>query len=106
MTAHIEVDTDTGLVHTVLGTAANVNNVTQEHALVHGKETNVFADSGYQSAEKREEPQDIDVDWHVAMHKGKGKVFDKSTPKGVIMGRLEMAGIGAIGVGFLKVVIR
>ena len=45
MKAHIGVDADSGLVHTVVGTAANVNDVTQAHALVHGAETDVFADS-------------------------------------------------------------
>ncbi|WP_246637511.1 IS5 family transposase [Burkholderia catarinensis] len=34
MKAHIGVDADSGLVHTVVGTAANVNDVTQAHALV------------------------------------------------------------------------
>lgn len=34
MKAHIGVDADSGLVHTVIGTAANVNDVTQAHALL------------------------------------------------------------------------
>ena len=34
MKAHIGVDAHSGLVHTVVGTAANVNDVTQAHALV------------------------------------------------------------------------
>ena len=38
MKAHIGVDADSGLVHTVIGTAANVNDVTQAGALVHGEE--------------------------------------------------------------------
>ncbi len=37
MKAHIGVDM-TGLVHTVVGTAANVHDVTQAHALLHGEE--------------------------------------------------------------------
>ena len=36
MKAHIGVDADSGLVHTVIGTAANVNDVTQGHGLLHG----------------------------------------------------------------------
>jgi transposase, IS5 family len=89
MKAHIGVDADSGLVHTVVGTAANVNDVTQAHALVHGEETDVFADAGYQGVGKREETQDIEVDWHVAMRPGKRKVLDKSTPMGAIMDKLE-----------------
>jgi IS5 family transposase len=86
---HIGVGAESGLVHTVVGTAANVNDVTQAHALVHGEETDVFADSGYQGVEKREETQDIDVDWHVAMRPGKRRVLDKSAPMGAIMDKLE-----------------
>jgi IS5 family transposase len=41
MKAHIGVDADSGLVHTVVGTTANVNDVTQASALVHGEETDV-----------------------------------------------------------------
>lgn len=89
MKAHIGVDADSGLVHTVVGTAANVNNVTQAHALVHGEKTAVFADSGYQGVSKRDETQDINVNWHVVMRPGKRKVLDKSTPMGVIMDKLE-----------------
>jgi IS5 family transposase len=36
MKAHIGVDADSGLVHTVIGTATNVNDVTQGHDLLHG----------------------------------------------------------------------
>ena len=39
MKAHIGVDADSGLVHTVIGTAANVNDVTQGHGLLHGEES-------------------------------------------------------------------
>ena len=48
MKAHIGVDAQSGLVHTVIGTAANVNDVTQATQLLHGQETDVFADAGYQ----------------------------------------------------------
>lgn len=91
MKAHIGVDADSGLVHTVVGTAANVNDVTQAHALVHGEETDVFADAGYQGVGKRDETQDIEVNWHVAMRPGKRKVLDKSTPMGAILDQLEQA---------------
>jgi IS5 family transposase len=89
MKAHIGVDADSGLVHSVVGTAANVNDVTQAGALVHGEETDVFADAGYQGVAKREETQGIKANWHVAMRPGKRKVLDKSTPMGEIMDKLE-----------------
>jgi IS5 family transposase len=59
MKAHIGVNADSGLVHTVVGTAANVNDVTQAHRLIHGQESDVFADAGYQGVAKREETQHI-----------------------------------------------
>jgi transposase, IS5 family len=89
MKAHIGVDADSGLVHTVVGTAANVNDVTQASVLVHGDESDVFADAGYQGAAKREETQDIEANWHVAMRPGKRRVLDKNTPMGAIMDKLE-----------------
>ena len=89
MKAHVGVDADSGLVHTVVGTAANVNDVTQAGALVHGEETDVFADAGYQGVAKREETQGIKANWHVAMRPGKRKALDKSTPMGAIMDKLE-----------------
>ena len=89
MKAHIGVDADSGLVHTVVGTAANVNDVTQAGALVHGEETDVFADSGYQGVVKREETQHIEANWHVAMRPGKRKALDKATPMGAVLDKLE-----------------
>ncbi len=83
------MDAESGLVHTVVGTAANVNDVTQASALVHGEETDVFADAGYQGVAKREETQDIECDWHVAMRPGKRRALDKNTPMGAIMDKLE-----------------
>lgn len=85
MKAHIGVDADSGLVHTVIGTAANVNDVTQAGALLHGEEADVFADSGYQGVAKREEVQHIEATWHVAMRPGKRKALDKANPMGAVL---------------------
>jgi IS5 family transposase len=89
MKAHIGVDADSGLVHTVVGTAANVNDVTQANALVHGEETDVFADAGYQGVAKREEVQGIDANWHVSMRPGKRRALDKDSPMGAVLEQLE-----------------
>jgi len=87
MKAHIGVDADSGLVHTVIGTAANVNDVTQGHGLLHGEETVVFADAGYQGATKR--PEATGVDWHVAMRPGKRRALDKQTALGALLDEAE-----------------
>ena len=89
MKAHIGVDADSGLVHSVVGTAANVNDVTQASALVHGEETDVFADAGYQGVAKREETQGLKANWHVALRPGKRKALDTSTPLGAVVDKLE-----------------
>lgn len=86
MKAHIGVDADSGLVHTVVGTAANVNDVTQGHALLHGDEQVVFADAGYQGAAKR--PEATGVDWHVAMRPGKRKA-QKHMPWAAVAEQVE-----------------
>ena len=53
--AHIGVDKDTGLVHTLKVTAANVHDVTMTAQLLSGEEKTVYGDSGYLGAEKRED---------------------------------------------------
>ena len=53
--AHIGVDRDSGLVHTVKATAANVHDVSMTPELLHGEEETVNGDSGYVGAEKRED---------------------------------------------------
>jgi IS5 family transposase len=87
MKAHIGVDADSGLVHTVIGTAANVNDVTQGHGLLHGEETVVFADAGYQGSVKR--PEATGVHWHVAMRPGKRRALNKNSPWGSLLDKAE-----------------
>lgn len=89
MKAHIAVDADSGLVHTVIGTAANVHDITQATELLHGEETAVWADSGYRGIEKRVEARDIDVHWKVAMMPGKRKNLDTGNPIGALLDRVE-----------------
>lgn len=76
MKAHIGVDAQSGLVHTVIGTAANVNDVTQAGALLHGQEPSAFADAGYRGVDKREEAQG--PTWFVAMQPGKPRALDST----------------------------
>ena len=66
MKAHIGADGDSGLVHTVVGTAANIADVSQTEHLLHGEEEVVFADAGYIGAEKREALKDKPVKWRIA----------------------------------------
>ena len=63
MKAHIGVDAESGLVHAVTATAANEADVEQVADLLHGKEEQVWADSGYRGAQARVKR---DVQWHIA----------------------------------------
>jgi transposase, IS5 family len=91
MKAHIGVDADSGLVHTVTTTAANAHDITQAAALLHGQEEVVFADSGYRGVHKREEvqAQHPKVDWQIAMMPGQRKAMDKSKPVNALKEQLE-----------------
>ncbi len=91
MKAHICSDAESGLVHTVTGTAANEHDITQAHALLHGEEAVVFADSGYRDITKREEiqAQHPGVDWQVAMMPGKRRALQKSKTVDALIDKLE-----------------
>jgi IS5 family transposase len=52
MEPHIGVDAESGLVHMAIGTAANVHDIAAAEALLHGEETDVYADAGYRGIEK------------------------------------------------------
>ena len=71
MKVHIGADEETGVVHSVAMTSANVHDVTETHRLLHGGETRVWGDAGYQGVDKREENRELDVEWRVAMKPGR-----------------------------------
>lgn len=47
MKGHIGVDADSGVVHSVAGTSANVHDRVMLHTLLHGEERAIFGDQGY-----------------------------------------------------------
>ena len=97
MKAHIGVDADSGLVHTVRGTAGHVADVTEGSSLLQGEETTVFADAGYQGADKRPDANPS-VRWQVAMRPGKRRELDKANnPIDALIDKIEKltAGIRA-----------
>jgi IS5 family transposase len=88
MKAHIGVDADSGLVHTVRGTSGNVNDVVEANSLLHGNESVVFADAGYQDAAKRANARP-GVNWHIAMRPGKRRALDKTQPVDRLIDEIE-----------------
>ena len=73
MKAHIGVDADSGLVHTVSTTPANEADVEVVGELLHGKEKVVHADSGYTGADKRVRRKKLQ--WRIAAKRGKIKAM-------------------------------
>ncbi|MDH6152032.1 hypothetical protein OKW46_006022 [Paraburkholderia sp. WSM4179] len=72
----------------VIGTAANVHDINVALALLHGKETDVYADAGYQGIEKRCEADA--VRWHVAMRPAKRRKLDLSDSVDALLKRRQV----------------
>jgi IS5 family transposase len=96
MKAHIGVDAESGLVHTVRTTAGNVNDVVEANSLLHGEEADAFGDAGYQGADKRPDAKP-EVKWHIAMRPGRRSALDLSSPLAAMIDKSQqiLAGIRA-----------
>ena len=96
MKAHIGVDAESGLVHTVRGTSGNISDIAEANSLLHGQESIAFGDAGYQGVEKRPDAN-ADVTWHVAMRAGKRKALNKDNEADAMVHKAEKlkAGIRA-----------
>ena len=89
MKMHSGVDAESGLIHSVVCTAAHEADVVHAHELLHGQETQVHGDSGYTGVDKREEikaAQDEgrlrkDIDWRIAMKRGQLKAMPEGPAK-------------------------
>jgi IS5 family transposase len=88
MKAHIGVDAESGLVHTVRGTSGHVSDIAEANILLHGEEVMAFGDAGYQSVEKRPDAK-ADVTWHVAMRPGKRRALDKDNEADALLDQAE-----------------
>jgi len=67
MKVNAGVDKDSGLIHSVVVTAANVHDLTPAAELLHGEVTVVYADAGYQGIAKMPEMVGRPTDFRVAM---------------------------------------
>ena len=85
MKAHIGVDAGSGLVHTVVGTAANVADVAQAHALLHGEEKRALAMRATRAwnGGRRSPAGFAHVRWFVAAKRGKVKAMAEGKLKEV-----------------------
>ena len=76
MKAHIGVDAEPGLIHTVRGTSGHVNDIAATNSLLHFEETLTFRGAGYQGLVKRDDAKEY-VTRHVAIRPGMRRDFDK-----------------------------
>ena len=70
MKAHIGVDKDSGLIHSVVSRAAHVHDLTPVSELLHGQEEVVYGDAGYQGLERRSVMENKTVECRIAMRGG------------------------------------
>jgi len=105
MKAHIGVDMDSGLVHTVTTTPANEADVSEAEYLLHGKEQVVHADAGYTGADKCAARKGLD--WQIARKRGRVKALPEGREKRSIeKEEKRKASIRAIGEHPFRVVKR
>jgi IS5 family transposase len=82
MKAHIGVDVDSGLVHTVTTTAANEADVNEAEYLLHGKESVVYADAGYTGADSHVARKGLE--WQIARRRSTVKALPEGREKRAI----------------------
>jgi IS5 family transposase len=104
MKAHVGIDAESSLVHSVIGTRANVADVTKAHELLHGCETVALGDAGYIGVEQRPECQRR-IEWHVAMRPGKRRAL-RDTTAGQLRDRIEHPQVRARGEHAFRVIKR
>ena len=88
MKAHLGVDAESGLVHTVRGTSGHISDIAEGSSLLHGQETLGFGDAGYQGIDKRADAK-TGVTWHIAMRPGKRKKLNKNNEADAMLDQAE-----------------
>lgn len=87
----IGVDAELGLVHSLVGTVANVADVTQVHQLLHGEETYVFGGAGYTNVDKSPQHQDRKMIWSIAARPSSYKKNGRKSLIGCMRRKIEYA---------------
>jgi transposase, IS5 family len=88
MKAHIGVDADSGLVHSMRGTSGHVSDIAEGNSLLHGQEKFGFGDAGYRGIEKRPDAR-LDVTWHIARRPVKRKKLNKNNEADAMLDQAE-----------------
>ncbi|NQV09820.1 MAG: IS5 family transposase [Cyanobacteria bacterium] len=75
MRCHIGVDATSGLVHSVVSTAANVHELNTAADCIHGEERVIYGDAGHIGIEKRDAFKDCAAEMRIAMKPGQSRVL-------------------------------
>ncbi len=75
MKMHIGVDDAFGVIHSMDTTPANIHDVNLGRQLLHGNEKCMWGDAGYLGLEKRDETQDLEIDWFIGCRPGRRKTL-------------------------------
>jgi IS5 family transposase len=94
MRCHIGVDAASGLVHSVVSTAANVHELNTEADRVHGEERVIYGDAGHIGIEKRDAFKDCEAEMRIAMKPGQRRVLP-DIPEGRLLNLIETADTSA-----------
>jgi transposase, IS5 family len=84
------VDKDSGLIHWVMVTAANVQDLTPDSELLHGDKEEVYGDAGCQGIAKRPEIAGNGAEFRMVMRPGKRRDLP-DTPEGRLHDLIETA---------------
>jgi IS5 family transposase len=90
MKVYAGVDKDSGLIHSVVVSAANVHELTPAAELLHGDEDVVYGDAGYQGIAKRAEMAGKTIEFSVEMPPGKRRMLPE-TAEGKLQDLVETA---------------
>jgi IS5 family transposase len=74
----LSVDDIRRMIHTLVTTTANVNDVTQAHHLLRGEEERGFGDADYRGVEKRPGHSPRQIQWCIALRMGKRRALGNS----------------------------
>jgi len=81
MKAHTGVDKDSGLVHTVAASAANLHDSQAMDELLHGQEQALWGDSAYQSKERKQAAEDKGLAWNVNVKASRNRALSEAERK-------------------------
>lgn len=90
MRCHIGVDAASGLVHSVVSTAANVHELNTAADRIHGEERVIYGDAGHIGIGKRDAFKDCETEMRIAMKPGERRLLP-ATAEGRLLDLIETA---------------